>query len=186
MGKWKDSSIVEKANVCLAVTAILTLGIVGWQTYQDRDLTKRDLRAYLTALSPVLSDSITATMIRAEFTIQNGGRTPAYEVQDTIRFELVNRRDLELIVDPSQYPTSTIKQVIGPSVPITRAMTPNLGTPQNYLNKTPVDDRLFFWGKTTYKDIYGESHWITYCYEYVLLHNKFFAYKKFNDADKAF
>ena len=119
---------------------------------------------------------------RITYTIQNTGKTPAYEVTSIIYFE-------------HQWKS------IGPTIPDTTNLDKYIYAPGNtehtklfkqvstLKDSTIKGDKLrrFFFGRIKYFDIFEQCHWLTFAYEYVWRHKKsgkFEQYPKYNNTDK--
>ena len=147
-----------------------------------QDFSKKDTRAYLSVVNPVLDTLHTYGDLRITYTIQNTGKTPAYEVTNIIYFE-------------EQWKS------IGPTIPDTTNPGKCIIAPGKieYIKRfTQVDSlkhstmegdvkRRFFFGRIEYVDIFEQNHWLTFAFEYVWRnteYGKFDPYPEYNDTDK--
>lgn len=92
------------------------------------------------------------------------------------RFDVVGQRikgmDSTGIVAPGGHVISSIKVYSGE--PITKTVFDSINNGER---------SVFVFGMLTYDDIFGQHHWITYCYCLTPGGDKYIAYKKHNDTD---
>lgn len=197
--KWDDSDTTDKANVilnsCIAAFTLIIAAVAVAQIAMYSDAVRVENRAY--AIVP--PDSITLTNVKAwgdgeparfeldkpiegYFFIGNLGKTPTRELR--IYADLI---DLPKMTDPR--PPDIVSDTLTPLIvgagllnrlPIE---TKYVLTPERVVAIGHGENVLYLLGKMTYKDVLGDEHYTRFCFYYVIKHGRFYAYRKYNDAD---
>ncbi|HEY1936598.1 MAG TPA: hypothetical protein VGJ33_01530 [Candidatus Angelobacter sp.] len=112
----------------------------------------------------------------------NVGRTPARDFHAWMFLETVPRNaDPDLFYEKDKnVPASP---VVPPDSPLTFPLAGELLTDATHANIMKGGMRVMFHGKITYKDIFEEHHWLTFCQEYDPNVGRFMIYKRHNEAD---
>jgi hypothetical protein len=151
------------------ITALCTLLIAIFAICQYssfKDFSKKNSRAYLSVTNPILDivDQYNSKDLRVTYTIQNTGKTPAYDVKRTIFFEA--QRPLEAVIPDSIKLIDSSKFIYPPGEYQLIKLFKQENFPETGF--TPNDTiRYFFTGRIEYVDIFDQSHWLTFAYEYV-------------------
>jgi hypothetical protein len=152
---------------------------------------KRQMRAYLSVLPPVLGkDSILAPRLIAAARIKNSGQTPAYDVVEAGDLRIVPNAEMSSLPDPRSLANpygvapNLVKQVIGPGVEFD-SWREATGKYQSHQGLDTREYRVVFYGKVFYRDAFGANHWTSYAYVYHWWINggEFYTHEHFNDAD---
>lgn len=162
---------------------ILTVFIVRFMCVQIKmsdDHTRKQLRAYLIPLKPMLTvppESLFVYIgkpLPMMYIIRNDGQTPAYDVRDSVNVKILPRK---------QKPTEVPKGVRNFYYPVYGAGTSHtrkIHSGEDSLvaekhfkgaNLTKFDwvkFGIYFWGRVEYTDIFMESHSTEFCYEFVI------------------
>jgi len=156
-----------------AMTTVVTGGLV-WLGYQQNRTTRRQLRAYI---SVVIGDATPQNrsgnlLFEARPVLYNAGNTPAYKVSYEIKAEIITH---SMAATYTFDPPST-GQKSETSVGPRESRTMGAVVPY-FVNDGDVADikigngkSLWVWGKVTYEDVFGESHYTQFCQR--LLWNK--------------
>jgi hypothetical protein len=170
----------EKANQDWWITSS-TIWLAGWTTilavftfllwYATRNLlldakntSKWDLRAYLSPADGKLYP-ITKTVLRAEISLKNSGRTPAHKVRYSITGELRSPDDIRSFVNPD---LSTRNQPIAPNSHWT------VGHEFLHLTKEDIQDVVtdkkwvYIWGQAEYFDVFGARQTFKFRYRNIV------------------
>lgn len=176
--RWKKTSL---SNKLLVVLTALLAGFGYWQISITRESSHKELRAYLAIVD--LEDSLDiwvhAETVRhlhlerlnsVRWHLKNLGKTPAYDVRDTVYLVVRDSIDEDpRFLHVQKQPSFTV----GPELFI------NCSRP-----KIAVDKgnrlRIFLVGKITYRDVFEESHVITFLFEYIYGSDNWSANHPFN------
>jgi hypothetical protein len=100
-------------------------------------------------------------------TIKNVGRTPAIEVRTVIRHDVVPGEKFGTVKLPDFNYRSSNYAANGNIPPEGHIYTdqtgPNL-TPEQVLDIKSMAIRIYFHGRSEYRDVFDTNHWITFCY----------------------
>ena len=186
---WKDTSPVERAtfwtSLALGILTLLLFVVAACQYLGWKETSRRELRAYLSVLPPSIVDSLSRKPLQVSYVLKNSGQTTAFEVRHSAVVKIVTNIERDTIPDPQYEEVDTAQFILAPNTEIVRPISPPKDTPQSWLGYDSKTHRIIFYGKVTYRDIYGEKHWMSYFYEVVFLYgNQFIALRRGNDADK--
>jgi len=166
-------SIVGFATVIIATYAI-------FQYCSFKDFTEKNNRAHLSISEPryesheivirTPTENKRDFVKRVKFSVKNSGNTPALNVRDSTFFKY-------LLCKP--------EIVKGVNEPRVYFYAPG----DNIEIKTLNDDyeltsgaHAYFYGRIEYSDIFGQKHWLTFCYQYIKTHNYFIIIGKDNQT----
>jgi hypothetical protein len=165
---WSDS------NWWLVLVATGTAGVIGWQSWETRktakaanrqaeiasDTAKRQLRAYICIAKSELRFLDDGT-IEAILYLENAGQTPAYDVEGWSR---ITFREY-----PPQLPLGDAPSDLPKGVAIVPPNHFHIVTPRKFsMEGNPLEaldfgtHALYVYGKTTYRDIFKELHFLNY------------------------
>jgi hypothetical protein len=162
--KWFD-----RAPFLLAITA----AFAGLQWYEMRQALLVDQRAWVSVVIP-LNFPLEGSSIPASIQITNTGKTPAKDIAGDIfasvlkkgeepQFDFSTGHPHNRIYAGAIFPNGQIKVTI----PVVRygPQTAETIVPTSELRQEIANGESFiiFYGKITYVDIFGSSHWTSFC-----------------------
>ena len=175
---------MTSATFALALfTLILALAMIV-QIRDTRETSKKQLRAYISVLPPVLGvsakpfDPITAGCV-----VRNSGQTPAYKVHAFIALKILPTPEVEKCPNPNELNSDPERAVVGPGVELVLWRQPASDV-KNYPPEIYHSHRVLYYGRIEYTDVYGVEHWTTFSYVFYFWIPQFYAYGPYNDADK--
>lgn len=183
----------EKESRFKSITEFLLViftGIIAlYAIYQNslfKDFSKKNSRAYLSVVNPILDTlyAYNTSTLRTTYTIQNTGNTPAYDVRRTIFFE--RQHPGEAIIPDTIKLIDSSKFIYPPG----EYQLIKLFKQENFPETGFTSDdtiRYFFTGRIEYVDIFDQSHWLTFAYEYVFRPKRGGTFRQYfigNRADK--
>jgi len=182
------SNFIAKPQVVMVVLTFF-LAFFAWQQNSTH---RKQLRAYIVVDQPNLCTNLGDTTsygkkLEMTFIVRNDGQTPAYDVRDSIFFE-VRPRYLGPQIPDSTHPLANTA-IYGTRIPVERSKkSSEVYTIDHKIGFATGPEerrlRIFFSGKISYNDIFGDDHWTKFCYEYIFDHSKFFSYGGCNEADR--
>lgn len=174
---------------------VVTIGVATWLLLETqrqvkimRESSRIELRAFLAIVDLPQNLDIYDTLKngkietnyekirRVDWFIKNLGRTPAYDMRDTAYLVVTDK----ITEDPHSLRSDPIgSTIIGADIKIPQTTR---------INKIfPVQrQRLYLCGRIDYRDIFMGDHFLTFCFEYMLLQRSFSTYNlygRFNDED---
>jgi len=168
--KWEETDVADKimANTTIAI-AIFTgflLVCTGIQTCNLIEATHVENRAYI-AVGKIIPDTlIDGKPIKATVSITNTGKTPAYEIDHEYAAVVVGEITKTEIDDTQKrYSTHSTATVIGAGlnysliIDLSKEEPLRRGLAAQIYNGTK---RLYFIGKITYTDKFGDKHFTHY------------------------
>ena len=176
----KDENRRERTprwKILLEVAALLTLLVyttfagLQWEAMHDALLV--DQRAWLSVVIP-LNFSLEDKFIPVSIQIANTGKTPAKEIEGDIVATVLKKGEEPSFDFSTDHPRNRIHAGVifpnGPiniTVPIVRygAQAPEAIQPTPALRQEIANGESFiiFYGKITYSDVFGTSHWTSFC-----------------------
>jgi hypothetical protein len=176
----KDENRHERTprwKILLEVAALLTLLVyttfagLQWETMHDALIV--DQRAWLSVVIP-LNFPLEGTFIPVPIQIANTGKTPAKKIEgDIVATVLVKGEEPSFDFDTGHPHNRIHAGVIFPNgpinvtIPIVRygAQAPEAIVPTPSLRQEIANGESFiiFYGKITYSDVFGTSHWTSFC-----------------------
>ncbi|MCH8956388.1 hypothetical protein IIA28_13880 [candidate division KSB1 bacterium] len=167
------------------------------QTQTSKDISHRQLRAYLVIIEPQLKVDPQFFFrninkrVEMSYIVKNSGQTPAYDVRDSVNIKIWPRE-----AKPQTMPES-VKDfnypVYGPNTQNTRKIhsgDSNILTQRYFIPNTNTFDTvnygIYFWGRIEYSDIFNKTHFTNFCYEFIFDEpiDEFRTYETCNDADR--
>jgi hypothetical protein len=142
--------------------------------------TRLDQRAWVSAMEVVGTPTI-GSPLEIQVNIQNFGKTFAYELKTVGAVYEQKRGILSSFgsLGSDQPPYDAEIEKVGGTGDGSRSLLPPTGSSSISLRvplrKEPVDEeylsrikagtiKIYVFGKLTYRDVFGEPHWLTYCY----------------------
>lgn len=187
----KEVDLLDTVGTLIGIIALVVLIYQSCELEKTNEIADRSARtssrAYISVSLPEIEGDILANPLRVTYFTKNTGQTPAYEVQEKAMVKILPEKDLENIEDPHNLVPYKTEQVINPDVEAIRYISP-IEEPKSHKGYSSAERRIVVWGKVTYKDVFGNLHWTTFCFTYSWGRGKFTANGgrtgRFNDADK--
>jgi hypothetical protein len=159
----------------------ITLGIGVWQICSFKAASHADLRAYFSVRVVQWNVHVGQQLVTVvEF--KNVGKTPAYDVSTNMVFKLgtgVYQSEFDLALKEQP----TLSQVISPGQGFNNVTKWRVYTEVDSVRVASGKAVLARLGQFTYRDQFGERHFIHCCYVYNSVDNNWALYDRFNDAD---
>lgn len=174
MGKDNHTS---RSNKRLALGTFLALlfstGIAGLQWYEMRHALQVDQRAWVSVVGPP-SFPLEGAAIPASIQIANTGKTPAKHVEGDIIATVLKKGEEPSFDFSTGHPHNKIRTGVifpnGPfnvTIPVVRygphSEETIVPTPQLRQEIATGESYIVFFGKISYVDIFGISHWTSFC-----------------------
>lgn len=184
--KEKEKTPNDRASIVIAFLALIAASFAAFYTYRQSEIAKeaaqRQLRAYLTITESdrdfplkVAFSVQTGKPVISQYTVKNVGQTPAYNFrskggllwQDSVRQE-----DFDKLDTAGGFNTTVLNPGTEMNFP------PTLPRPRDG-NKS----RIFLCGIARFTDAFDSNRYAQFCYEYMYIHQSFYPYEKFNNAN---
>lgn len=111
-------------------------------------------------------------------TIRNKGQTPAYEVIDFMRIDI-----LEPNADLPMPPSNKSKQYIAGNDIKRFKQSERVFRIEDSNKINNNKSWLYFWGKVKYVDVSGVPYYVEFGYRYIFTHKEWFPYEEYNRAN---
>ncbi len=182
----KKNKIQNCISIFLVIATICMVIISICQYYAFNEFSKKNSRAYLSVVNPILDtlEAYGSTDLRIIFSVQNTGKTPAYDVNYTIIFE--QQLPARAVIPDTINIADSSKYIYAPGEFQMIKLFKQINIPEENFTKDD-NPRLFFTGRFEYVDIFNQCHWLTFAYEYVFrpkIGGMLRPYSKGNNTDK--
>ena|SRR3984893_16099852 len=165
---WK---IVVEFGALLVLVAYTTFAGLQWEAMHDA-LTI-DQRAWVSVVVPS-NFPLDGSSIAASIQIANTGKTPAKDVEGDIIATVLKKSEAPSYDFSGGHPHNKLYAgTIFPNAPISTAVTVVRYEPQVAEPITPTlqlrqdiasgESFIIFYGRISYLDVFGKSHWTTFC-----------------------
>ena len=111
-------------------------------------------------------------------TIRNKGQTPAYEVIDFLRIDILEP-DANLPMPP---PNKSSQYIVGNDIRRFK-QSERVFKEEDSIKINNDKSWLYFWGKVKYVDVTGIPYYVEFGYRYIFTHKDWFPYKEYNRAN---
>lgn len=174
------------------ILSFISNGLTCWQASIYKDTTRTDLRAYMAFLPdsarlPMIGKFEEGRPIQIEigkpmkgfYFLKNLGKTPAYNVTDTASLQIIKQSDVTRPIDAK----IGAAVVCGSDMQLYRPVETIPVTELNWKDINNGERVICLSGRVSYQDIFGDRHFTSFCFQYVLIHGRFFPWKEYNDAN---
>lgn len=192
--KWNVEKKINILEVIGAAVAIYALYILIGQSAELKKTTEiADKTLKLTEKSNIISNrayivvpEMTANLlaynsVNVYFVIKNCGQTPAYDVRDSVCVKIIQSGTEP---DTTKFTHSIGKTTYGSQDEQSDNIQSVEIIGESDLKQIESGSlKIYFWGRITYKDIFGNRHITRFCSEYVADAGKFRTYKNYDEAN---
>jgi hypothetical protein len=166
--------MLNRFHGLLTAIATLLLAAIAWMQWVALDSTDKTLakavtngqRAYLIFNNAKIVDLTSPQGIMFSYVIENLGVTPAYELRQRVYIGM--RQPPVTNYDGIQWYMTPDVLYVGKTITVRRLDGP-LYTKER-INSGSIrsqNERLYFIGRTDYRDVFGNERWTDFCFMYV-------------------